>query len=124
MALDIVREYIAAHSDKLWGGPPKEDKKGDKEAGGDERPPAAGWIGRDLPTGVALLPEKLREEMKRRGYELDAVLPGWREREVLLENKKHRPPYKLPVRLGSGTRPVKCLVFKSDQLEDPEAWEE
>ena len=41
MALDIVREYIAAHSDKLWGGPPKEDKKADKEAGGDERPPAA-----------------------------------------------------------------------------------
>ena len=61
MALDIVREYIAAHSDKLWGGPPKEDRKGDKEAGGDERPPAAGWIGRDVPSGVALLPEKLRE---------------------------------------------------------------
>ena len=124
MALDIVREYIAAHSDKLWGGPPKEDKKEDKEFNGDERPPAAGWIGRDRPTGVALLPEKLREEMKRRGYELDAVLPGWRERGVLVENTTHRPPYKLPVRLGSGTRPVKCLVFKSEHLEDPKAWEE
>ena len=93
-------------------------------AGGDERPPAAGWIGRDLPTGVALLPEKLREELKRRGYELDAVLPGWLERGVLAENKKHRPAYKLPVRMGSGTRPVKCLVFKTEHLEDPEAWEE
>jgi len=124
MALDIVREYIAAHSDKLWGGPPKEDKKGDKEAGGDERPPAAGWIGRDVPSGVALLPEKLREEMKRRGWELDAVLPGWRERGVLAENPAHRPPYKLPVRLGSGTRPVKCLVFKAEHVENPEAWEE
>ena len=120
MALDIVREYLAAHSDKLWGGQPK----GDKEVGGDERPPATGWIGRDHTAGVALLPEKLREEMKRRGYELDAVLPGWRERGVLAENKKHRPPYKLPVRLGSGTRPVKCLVFKSEHLEDPQGWEE
>ena len=124
MALDIVREYIAAHSDKLWGGPPKEDKKEDKGFDGDERPPAAGWIGRDVPSGVALLPEKLREEMKRRGYELDAVLPGWREREVLVENTAHRPSYKLPVRLGSGTRPVKCLVFKAEHLEDPKAWEE
>jgi hypothetical protein len=120
MALDIVREYIAAHSDKLWGGQPK----GGQMAGGEERPPAAGWIGRDLPTGVALLPEKLREELKRRGYELDAVLPGWLERGVLAENKKHRPAYKLPVRVGSGTRPVKCLVFKTEHLEDPEAWEE
>lgn len=123
MALDIVREYIAAHSDKLWSGPPKE-KKDDKGFDGDERPPAAGWIGRDHPSGVALLPEKLREEMKRRGYELDAVLPGWRERGVLVENTAHRPPYKLPVRLGSGTRPVKCLVFKAEHLEDPKAWEE
>jgi len=120
MALDIVREYIAAHSDKLWGGPPKAGK----EADGDERPPATGWIGGDLPGGVALLPEKLREELKRRGYELDAVLPGWRERAVLTEKTTHRPPYKLPVRLGSGTRPVKCLVFKSEHLEDPQAWEE
>ena len=62
--------------------------------------------------------------MKRRGYELDAVLSGWRERGVLVENKAHRPPYKLPVRLGSGTRPVKCLVFKAEHLEDPKAWEE
>ena len=126
MALDIVREFIAAHSDKLWGGPPKADKKGNKETGGDERPPATGWIGRDLPNGVALLPEKLREELKRRNYELDAVLPGWRERGVLIENETHRPAYKLPVRLGSGSnaRPVKCLVFKSEHLEDPKAWEE
>jgi hypothetical protein len=124
MALDVVREYIAAHADKLWGGPPKEGRKGAGEPVSDERPPAAGWIGRDLPVGVALLPEKLREELKRRGYELDAVLAGWRERGVLAENQKHRPPYKLPVRLGSGTRPVKCLVFRAERLEDPEAWEE
>ena len=62
--------------------------------------------------------------MKRRGWELDAVLPGWRERGVLAENPAHRPPYKLPVRLGSGTRPVKCFVFKAEHLENPEAWEE
>lgn len=132
MALDIVREYIAAHSDKLWGGQPKdgkdgqpkEPKKENREPSGDERPPAAGWIGRDLPTGVALLPEKLHEELKRRGYDLDAALPGWRERGVLAESPAHRPPYKLPVRLGSGARPVKCLVFKSEHLEDPKAWEE
>jgi hypothetical protein len=120
MALDIVREYLAAHSDKLWHPQPKADE----EWVIGERPPVTGWIGRDLPTGVALLPEKLREELKRRGYELDAVLPGWRERGVLAEKPAHRPPYKLPVRLGSGTRPVKCFVFKSEHLEDPEAWEE
>ena len=52
------------------------------------------------------------------------VLPGWLERGVLAENKKHRPAYKLPVRVGSGTRPVKCFVFKAEHLENPEAWEE
>lgn len=57
MALDIVREYIAAHSDKLWGGPPK----GDQAAGGDERPPSTGWIGRDLPGGVVCSPPDRRQ---------------------------------------------------------------
>jgi hypothetical protein len=116
MALDIVREYIAAHSDKLWSNTPKEL--------GDDKPPATGWIGRDMPAGVALLPEKVREELKRRSYDLDAVLPGWRERGVLVENPKHRPPYKVPVRVGDRKSPVKCLVFKAEHLEDAEAWED
>lgn len=111
MALDIVREYISAHAEKLWGGRP-----GDQDGKGDERPPASGWIGRDVACGVALLPEKVREELHRRGYELDAVLPGWRERGVLSERKGQEPPYKIPVRIAQ--RPVKCLVFLARHLED------
>lgn len=106
MALDIIREFVSAHADKLW-------RTG---ADRDERPPAAGWIGRDVPGGVALLPEKVREELHRRGYELDAVLPGWRERGILAERKGQQPPYKIPIRLAG--RPVKCLIFLTEHLED------
>lgn len=118
MALDVVREWIAANSDKLWGGAPKVTG----EAGGDERPPATGWIGREVPDGVALLPEKLREELRRRGYEFDAVLPGWLERGVLVEKPTQRPPYKVAVRIG--TKPVKCVVFRAEHLEDAKAWDD
>lgn len=116
MALDIVREFISSHADKLWGGLVRDD---------DERPPATGWIGRPVDGGIAgnehggiaLLPEKIREELKRRGYELDAVLPGWREQGVLAERKGQEPPVKIPVRIAG--HPVKCLVFLGEALENP-----
>jgi hypothetical protein len=117
MALDIVREFIGAHVDKLWGGPPKRSEGQGKDRGGDERPPATGWIGREVASGIALLPEKAREELKRRGYELDAVIPGWREQGVLAERKGQEPPFKIPVRIAG--HPVKCLVFLTEALENP-----
>lgn len=103
MALDIVREYIAAHQDKLLG------------AGDDEHPPATGWIGTaTAKEGPALLPEKLREEMKRRGYELDAVIPGWLEMDALVVKDKQRPKYLVPRRLGG--RMAKLLIFRNEVI--------
>lgn len=113
MALDIVREYISGHASKLWGR---------VSASGDERPPASGWIGRDVDGGVALLPELVREELRRRGYELDAVLPGWRERGILVERPGQEPPWKIPVRIAG--RPVKCIVISTAHLEDAGAGED
>ena len=79
MALDLVRQYLAAHADKMWG------------SNDGSHPPASGWIGHKAKEGPALLPEKLREELRTRGYELDAVIPGWLEMGALLTKDSQRP---------------------------------
>jgi hypothetical protein len=106
MALDIVREFIAANQDKMWG-----------SAHPDRAEPAAGWIGHEAKEGPALLPEKLREELRRRGYELDAVMPGWLEMGALMTMSRQRPRYLIPRRLGG--RMSKHLIFRRE-LIDPE----
>jgi Domain of unknown function (DUF927) len=103
MALDIVREYLASHANKLWG-----------NSGDDERPPATGWIGHDAKEGPALLPEKLREELRRRTFELDAVIPGWLEMGALVTKEKSQPPY-LINRWTAG-RQSRHLIFVREVL--------
>ena len=51
----------------------------------------------------------LREQLKRRGYELDALLPGWREAKVLHEAGSDRAPWLLSRRLGQTM--VRMLIF-------------
>jgi Domain of unknown function (DUF927) len=106
MALDVVREYIAAHQDKMWG------------SGDTEHPPATGWIGHEAKEGPALLPEKLREELKRRGYELDAVLPGWVDMGALITLDSQRPKHLIMRRPGG--RPAKHLIFKREVISPDE----
>ena len=102
MAVDIVREFVAARAADLWY-PGRRDH------------PPRGCIGRlyrlegHATTTVALLPEKLREELKRRGYELDAVLPRWREAKVLHEAGSDRTPWLLSRRLGPTM--VRMIIF-------------
>lgn len=111
MALDVVREYIASHQDKLLG------------VGDDDHPPAAGWIGTaTAKEGPALLPEKLREEMKRRSYELDAVIPGWLEMGALVVKDSQRPKYLVPRRLGG--RMAKLLIFRNEVINPDDGDEE
>jgi hypothetical protein len=64
--------------------------------------------GHDTET-VALLPEVLREQLRRRGFELDAVLPGWREAELLREAGSDRAPWLLSRRLDRVM--VRMLIF-------------
>ena len=106
MALDIVREYLAAHQDKMCG------------SNDGAVPPATGWIGHEAKEGLALLPEKLREELKRRDYELDAVLPGWLEMGALVTRDRQRPAHLIPRRLGG--RMAKQLIFKRDVISPEE----
>jgi hypothetical protein len=101
MALDVVREFIAAHQDKMYPGV-------------SEYPPATGWIGHDAKEGPALLPEKLREELKRRGYELDAVLPGWLETGALVTNANQNSPHLINRRLGG--QQAKQLIFRREKI--------
>ena len=102
MALDVVREFVVARAADLW------------YPGRRDHPPRR-WIGRRYrlegyaTTTVALLPEMLREQLKRRGYELDAVLPGWREAKVLHEAGSDRAPWLLSRRLGQTM--VRMLIF-------------
>jgi Domain of unknown function (DUF927) len=102
MALDVVREYIAVNSDKICG------------PYGTGHTPTTGWIGIDTTVGdddkaVALVPQRLREALARAGYELDAVLQGWRELGALHEMNSQRPPYLIGRRIEG--RKTKCFVF-------------
>ena len=108
MALDLVREYVAAHADKMCG------------SNDGSHPPASGWIGHEAKEGPALLPEKLREELRRRGYELDAVLPGWLEMGALLTMDRQRPSHLIPRRTAG--RQSRHLVFRREVMDplDPE----
>jgi Domain of unknown function (DUF927)/Protein of unknown function (DUF3800) len=106
MALDLVREYLAAHADKMCG------------SNDGSHPPASGWIGHEAREGAALLPEKLREELRHRGYELDAVIPGWLEMGALLTMDTQRPAHLIPRRTAG--RLSRHLVFRREIL-DPQA---
>lgn len=102
MALDVVREFLAAHQDKIYSAV-------------NEQPPASGWIGHEAREGPALLPENLRAELKRRGYEFDAVIPGWLEIGALVASPKQRPPYLIPRRTAG--RLARHLIFRRDVIE-------
>jgi hypothetical protein len=86
-----------------------------------KHPPVTGWIGYDAKEGPALLPQKLREELKRTGYELDAVLPGWLEMGALFTLDRQRPPHLIPRRLG-GTM-AKHLIFRREVMTPEEGAE-
>ncbi|MEU7158315.1 hypothetical protein [Streptomyces chrestomyceticus] len=104
MALDIVREYVATHRRELWC------------PYGDGDHPFSGWIGRTLQhegrDTVGLLAERLKETLRRSGYELDSVLPSWRESGVLVENSAYRPPYLLSKKINASK--ARMYVFQPE----------
>ncbi|MEV4253201.1 DUF927 domain-containing protein [Spirillospora sp. NPDC049652] len=110
LALEVVKEYLASYADRLYDS-------------GRNAPPG-GWIGVRTDVGddknaIALMPQKVREALERAGYELDAVLQGWREAKVLHEQppgSKQRPVYQLARRIaGQSTR---CFVFRGELFTD------
>ncbi|WP_128817423.1 DUF927 domain-containing protein [Streptomyces sp. S063] len=104
MALDIVREYIASHRREMWSPYTEND------------PPFGGWIGREITVDerstMALLPERMKEVLKKAGYELDSVIPSWRESGALIESPSYRPPYLLGRKLNGSK--VRMYVFNPD----------
>ena len=109
MALDIVREFVASNASHLW------------KPGHSTVQPVTGWIGRyldveDKPT-VALLPEKLRDALKRAGggYSLDAVLPGWQELDYLVKFGDGRGAFQPVRKLGQAK--TRMYVFRPGTID-------
>lgn len=110
MAMDVVREYIAAHSFELYPG-----------RGADDRPPVRGWLGamkmRDGRTHVGILPERLRAILADAGYSLDAVLGTWISVGYLVEAiDRGQPTYRVSVKIDG--RAVRCFLFTPAALGD------
>lgn len=109
MALEVVREFVAANASALW-------QPGLSAAA----QPATGWIGRrieaDNTVTVALLPERLREALRRANYTLDAVLPGWQELGYLIKYGDGRGAYQ-PVRALGETK-LRMYVFTPGKIID------
>ncbi|KJE20369.1 protein of unknown function (DUF927) [Frankia torreyi] len=109
MALDLVREIVAAHPVGLW------------RPGVMYSEPNGGWIGRVLTVGdqdaVGLLPARLRAELDRHGVVLDAVVPAWRDAGHLVEEASYRPPY-LPKKKIAGSA-VRLYIFRPSVLAAP-----
>lgn len=108
MAMDVVREYVAAHSWELWT--PQRDA--------DDRPPFQGWLGviteAEKGRKVALLPERVRKILADSGYSLDAVVGSWIDAGYLDVLPSQRPPHLIPKRFD-GTR-AKCLSFTPEGI--------
>jgi hypothetical protein len=108
MAMDIVREHIAARSSELWPRPM------------DERAPLRGWLGaiklHQGETRVALLPERLRGILSDAGYSLDAVLGGWIDAGYLASViEKEKTNYRINTRFDG--RVARCFVFTAKALD-------
>ncbi|MGW4541608.1 DUF927 domain-containing protein [Streptomyces chartreusis] len=112
MAMDVVREYLAAHAWELYGAVYDGD-----------RPPFRGWLGAakhvNGETKVAVMPQRLKGILSEAGYSLDAVLGGWLEAGYLEQREKQRPPHLIPTRVDG--RVTKCFVFLPGALVDEEA---
>jgi hypothetical protein len=99
MALDVVKEYVAAHGDELWA----------PSGGFTGTQPYTGWLGRreSVSGGVriGIMPERLRRILADARYELDAVIPGWLEAGVLSLQPSQRPAHLVKRRIaGTQTR--------------------
>ncbi len=101
-ALDLVREFVAARGRELWVRTDRPDAQ-----------PTGGWAGRyithDGRTTVALLPDRLRKILASSGYQLDAVLPGWKESGAILTYQSQRPSH-MVARALAGAKP-KMIIF-------------
>lgn len=110
MAMDVVREYLAAHSFELWPG------------GLDQRPPLRGWLGavkaQDNATRIAVLPERLRGILDDAGYKLDAVLDTWIDAGYLVSAvDKKKVTYRIVTRFDGRT--ARCFQFTPLALGEP-----
>ncbi|MFD3657000.1 DUF927 domain-containing protein [Streptomyces sp. NPDC058620] len=102
MAMDVVREYLAAHDFELWPG------------GMDQRPPLRGWLGAvkttDTETRIAVLPERLRGILDDAGYKLDAVVDTWADAGYLASAvDKKKITYRIVTRFDGRT--ARCFQF-------------
>lgn len=81
MALDVVREFVGRQGNRMWS----------PSAAALHGAPPLGWIGAYFDDGrrtIGLLPEVLREELARRGYQLDAVRQAWTDCKLITLDSK------------------------------------
>jgi putative DNA primase/helicase len=111
-ALSLVYSWATGHDQEFWGRHLTLDD-------GTPRQPSAGWAGKwdnsEQWESLAFLPHRLTELLKASGFEPDAMLRLWRDREWLdVEGDRNR--HQKQVRIaGNKTR---AIVIKRSALEN------
>lgn len=110
MAMEVLRSYVASHSDHLYAGDPGAQQ------------PHGGWLGKvekgkkGLPDQVALAPDRVRKILEAANYSMDAVLEGWLDAGYLELSPSQRPAHLIKRRMGGGTQ-TKMVIFTPEAID-------
>lgn len=106
-ALQELFDFCISHQDDFYQVDFHNDEKSDEKSDDVKRQPPRGWLG-SWEKKLAIIPENLKNFLKKKGYEPDAIIDEWEKNKVFEKLKSGGNP---KVTIG-GIGRVRCYTFK------------